>query len=82
LYRIFASHSKGYGIHSPFVFRFVSAVLTQKDDSELLRIKGWRKSLYSEKETLETSDAGAGSKVHEKKIRTVRDIIPLFKYFA
>jgi len=73
-YRLFASHRRGFGIHSPFVFHLVSQVLNKQDDENLKRIAFWRKDLLHLRSLLQTSDNGAGSKVHKRPGRSIGQI--------
>ena len=75
LYRLFAPHRKGFGVHSPFVFHLVSVVLRRNDDPNLSRISAWRKHLLKSDHYLQTSGEGAGSKVHSSNKRLVRQIV-------
>jgi predicted O-methyltransferase YrrM len=75
LYRLFAPHRRGFGVHSPFVFNFVSTVLNRKDDENLLKIADWRKQLLSDRGQLQTTDKGAGSVVHKDPQRTIRQLV-------
>lgn len=74
IYRLFAPHRKGFGVHSPFVFHLVTKVLNSKDSPKLKEIEDWRKRLRNDPSILLTSDAGAGSKTHAEKKRTVSGI--------
>ena len=74
-YRLFGKYRKGYGIHSPFVYHFVNQVLQRQDDTGLAEIKKWREFLARNNESLITSNAGAGSKVHKNPNRRVSGII-------
>jgi predicted O-methyltransferase YrrM len=74
-YRFFALHRKGFGIHSPFVFHFITRVLKKKDDIGLIKIKEWRKGLSRLNETIYTMDKGAGSAIHRSSRRKVKNII-------
>ena len=61
-YWLHSSHSKGHGIHSPFVFEFIQKVLNDKtiypgyEEVEILR-----KRLLADKTPLPIEDYGAGS---------------------
>jgi predicted O-methyltransferase YrrM len=70
-----ASNGKGHGVHSPFVFDFITNVLNDDrtfyayDDLENLR-----RSLLRNKKVLTIEDFGAGSVVSKSNQRKVRDI--------
>lgn len=70
-----ASNSKGHGIHSPFVFDFVTKVLNDKKKYDCYApIENIRKQLKHNKNIILTEDFGAGSNVNnrkEKKISTI-----------
>lgn len=74
-YLINASNGKGHGIHSPFVFDFVTKVLTDRrtfycyNTIELLR-----EHLKQNKQVLAIEDLGAGSTIDNKSKRMVADI--------
>jgi predicted O-methyltransferase YrrM len=74
-YKLFASHRKGFGVHSPFVFHLVSRVLPIHDDENLKLIKTFRRSFFHDKRTIQTSNSGAGSKVHRWQGRSIRQIV-------
>jgi predicted O-methyltransferase YrrM len=74
-YYLTASNSKGHGIHSPFVFDFVTNVLN--DDRNFYcydSIEKLRQSLLKDKTVLEIQDFGAGSTVAKSNKRRVSDI--------
>ncbi|MCW3105652.1 MAG: class SAM-dependent methyltransferase, partial [Segetibacter sp.] len=74
-YFLTASNGKGHGVHSPFVFDFITNVLNDHrtfyayDELEKLR-----RSLLSNKTVLTIEDFGAGSAVHKSNERKVSDI--------
>lgn len=49
-----------YGIHSPFVYDFVTRVLPHRSHPELLPIEALRKSLASSTQPIQIQDLGAG----------------------
>ena len=74
-YYFTSSNSRGHGMHSPFVFDFITKVLNDKtvfpeyDKVELLR-----KKLLNDKTVLQVEDFGAGSAVSKTNKRSVASI--------
>lgn len=64
-----------HGVHSPFVYKFVTECLYDKSNYEAYSaIQSYRKELISDKTTIAISDFGAGSRVFTSNKRTVSDI--------
>ena len=74
-YYITASSGKGHGVHSPFVFEFITKILN--DDRHFYAyqsIENFRQLLLSDDRQVMIEDFGAGSRVKKTNIRSVRDI--------
>ncbi|CAN5271586.1 class I SAM-dependent methyltransferase [soil metagenome] len=76
LYVIRAKNKKGHGIHSPFVFDFVTNVLNDKSLPENFKqIENIRKELLKKNDTINVTDYGAGganpNETIEKKIKQI-----------
>jgi len=72
---ITARHSKGHGIHSPFVFGLVSEVLfDRKLYPAYETIVHTRQNLLNSKEKLTVNEIGSGSRKFRHTLRPVRDI--------
>jgi predicted O-methyltransferase YrrM len=70
-YYLTASNSRGHGIHSPFVFEFITKVLNNKQhDPEYDQVEGLRKQLLKDKTLLNIEDFGAGSSVAKTNLPT------------
>lgn len=74
-YYLAASNGKGHGVHSPFVFSFITEVLN--DDRNfyafsVLEIQ--RGCLLHDSNTLLIDDYGAGSRVTKPSLRRIKDI--------
>src|SRR5690242_9171858 len=70
-----ASNGKGHGIHSPFVFEFITKVLNDKTPYECYKnIEQLRAQLRHDNTLLTIEDFGAGSRVHPSYKRKVSDI--------
>jgi len=68
-------NGKGHGIHSPFVFEFVTKVLNGKKDVDVYNaIEAVRKQLLQDNTTITVQDFGAGSRVIGTKQRIVKQI--------
>jgi len=79
-YLLFSRHSKGHGIHSPFVFDLVSGVFRNKiDPGIVLIIENIRKKLISDNRIINVLDLGAGPSMNKSSLRKVSDIV---KYSA
>lgn len=74
-YFITASNGKGHGVHSPFVFNFITKILTDKAPKEAYeKIEAIRKHLYVDDRVLTIEDLGAGSSIAKSNERKVREI--------
>ena len=75
-YLKFLFHSKNeHGVHSPFVFDLVTKCFydaTKYQEYEVL--KSYRKSLLENKNTIEVTDFGAGSRVFKSNVREISKI--------
>lgn len=70
-----ASNGKGHGIHSPFIFKFVTEVLNDKTDyGDYSKAEGLRKQMLNNRTVLEVEDFGAGSSVSKTNKRTIASI--------
>ena len=74
-YWINASNSKGHGMHSPFVFEFITKILNDKADyPEYGKVERLRNQLLNDNTVLEVEDFGAGSVVDKKNKRSISSI--------
>ncbi len=74
-YWLRSSNGKGHGIHSPFVFDFVTNVLNDKRSFYCYNaIESLRKELSQNNETLTVEDFGAGSRVEHYQQRKISSI--------
>lgn len=74
-YYITASNGRGHGVHSPFVFSFITKVLN--DDRHFYAyemIENRRQSLLADGTELSITDFGAGSRVENQNRRKVSEI--------
>lgn len=70
-----ASNGKGHGIHSPFVFHFITHVLKNRNHfPEYDIVEKLRKDLLNDKTVLTVEDYGAGSAISNTKQRSVKSI--------
>ena len=70
-----ASNSKGHGVHSPFVFKFIKEVLNKNEATIFTNsIESYRAQLLANKELIEVWDRGAGSRKTNNKKRTISAI--------
>ena len=71
-YLQFLWHSKNeHAVHSPFVFQLITKCFyDKKNKAEYLTLKQYRKSLLENKETINVTDFGAGSKVFQIEYQT------------
>jgi predicted O-methyltransferase YrrM len=70
-----ASNGKGHGVHSPFVFEFITKVLNDKTEYDCYKnIEQLRKQLKQDNTLLTIEDFGAGSRLHPSYKRKVSEI--------
>lgn len=63
-------------MHSPFVFQFILHVLNNNSGYEApAAIEALRSELLSDGRLLDIEDLGAGSRVHDRKQRTVKQLV-------
>ena len=64
-----------HGVHSPFVFDLVTKCFyDKKSKPEYAVLKSYRKSLLENKNTIEVTDFGAGSRVFKSNTRAINQI--------
>ncbi len=64
-----------HGVHSPFVYNLVTKCFYDKTNYEEYSIlKSYRKTLLANKETIEVTDFGAGSRVFKSNTRPINQI--------
>ena len=74
-YLVKSGHSKGHGIHSPFVYDLVSRVFRNKIDRNIVNsVEQIRKKLISDSRIIRVNDLGSGSGSGQKNERKVSDI--------
>ncbi|HEY6974839.1 MAG TPA: SAM-dependent methyltransferase, partial [Chitinophagaceae bacterium] len=74
-YWLTASNGKGHGIHSPFVFRFITQVLNDNREYYCFStIEKLRHQLKYNRSEITLEDFGAGSRIHAAYKRRVCDI--------
>jgi predicted O-methyltransferase YrrM len=74
-YWITAANGKGHGMHSPFVFEFITKVLNDKTVyPEYEKVEALRNQLLNDNGILEIEDFGAGSVVDKKNKRSISSI--------
>ena len=70
-----ARHRKGHGVHSPFVFDFITSVLRDNTRYDAYGItEKYRKSLLKNRSRIAVTDFGAGSRVDHARMRSVAHI--------
>jgi len=76
-YLKFLFHSKNeHGVHSPFVFDLVTKCFYDNTKyPEYETLKSYRKSLLANKNTIEVTDFGAGSRVFKSNTREIYKIV-------
>ncbi|MFV0606306.1 MAG: O-methyltransferase [Niabella sp.] len=74
-YYIHAANSKGHGMHSPFVFEFITKVMNDFTPYEAYqKTETLRKKLLQDKTELNVEDFGAGSATTKSNTRTIAAI--------
>ena len=74
-YWISASNAKGHGMHSPFVFEFITKILNDKTVYPAYeKVEALRNKLLKDSTVLEVEDFGAGSVIDKKNKRSVSSI--------
>ena len=74
-YFLSASNAKGHGIHSPFVFSFITKVLN--DDRQFYafeEIENMRNLLFINQQKISIEDFGAGSRIYKNSERRIGEI--------
>lgn len=74
-YYAFASHRKGHGIHSPFVYDFINNVLRKEVPPDAMdKITTLRHEMAESGQNVRVNDLGAGSQYLSSSCRTLSDI--------
>ena len=74
-YYLTASNSQGHGMHSPFVFEFITKVLNDKTEYPAYQlVENLRQQLLTDQSELTIEDYGAGSTIDKTNQRTIASI--------
>ncbi len=74
-YNFNASNGKGHGVHSPFVFDFITKVLQDKKIYPAYKkIEKLREQMLQDDREVEVADMGAGSSVNKSSTRKIKAI--------
>ena len=74
-YYLTASNGKGHGIHSPFIFEFITKILNDKEGFFMIEvIETLRKKMIADKTIVAVEDFGAGSSIHKTNQRSISSI--------
>src|SRR6185436_15852928 len=74
-YWLTASNGRGHGIHSPFIFEFITKVLNDKTAyPEYAKVEALRNRLLKDNTILNVEDFGAGSSISKTDQRTISSI--------
>jgi len=74
-YYIQASNSRGHGIHSPFVYQFVTDVLNDEQDyPEYGKIEQVKNKMLQDGRLLESIDFGAGAEIDASAVKKISAI--------
>ncbi len=74
-YLLSSGHGKGHGIHSPFIFEFITRVLNDTATYEAYAVaEGLRRKLLKDTRWIEVKDLGAGSVVSGNPNRRIASI--------
>lgn len=74
-FKFLKTASNQHGVHSPFVYSFVTKCLYDKNRySDYALLKNYRDQLLASDEVIEVTDFGAGSRVFKSNTRAVKDI--------
>ncbi|MCB0399583.1 MAG: class I SAM-dependent methyltransferase [Winogradskyella sp.] len=70
------SSTNQHGVHSPFVYQFVTKCLYDKNKYDAYKkLQNYRKTLKKSKEKLQVTDLGEGSKILDNKVRKVSKMV-------
>jgi predicted O-methyltransferase YrrM len=74
-YLLIASNGKGHGVHSPFVFEFITKVMNDGSNYPCYKqIEAVRKIMLADQRVLTVADFGAGSRTGSTKQRPINAI--------
>ncbi len=70
-----ARSAAGHGVHSPFVFDFLTTVVRGKNEVRIIReVESLRREMLADRRVIRVTDLGAGSAVHKGEERRVSEI--------
>ena len=74
-YYLTASNGKGHGMHSPFVFQFITDILNDKNEyPDYRKVEELRKQLLKDQALLPVEEMGAGSRNQTTSSRSIASI--------
>ena len=78
-YSLLSRHSRGHGIHSPFIFDVISKVFRNKTDPSIVHnVEKIRKKMISDRRIINKNDLGAGSgRLSSRKVSDIARYSPV-----
>ena len=73
-YKYLIASKNQYGVHSPFLFDYLTKGLRNKPEIDLKKVSALRKDLLKNHATIQVTDFGAGSKIFDNNKRVISKI--------
>jgi precorrin-6B methylase 2 len=74
-HRLYSKNAAGHGVHSPFVYNFLTNVIRGENNAEVAgQVEALRREMKRDRQVITVTDMGAGSMKNNDSLRRVSDI--------